>query len=252
MTKSSCARPSDTDNADMAGAWTLILNSGGLRSAVATALVLAELPKPRVAMVHFIALHRNAAARLQYARRLTEHYGLTRFIELELPRVEPGAHQANPQTPVSPLHRTLLATAAMAQAVEMGANRLIWPVQVNAQARLAAQITEQTTLLSHLTELEVTPGSPTAAALPDGQSPVIETPLLELSDQQVVELGAQLNVPWRLTWSCDLDGGRPCKVCPSCQRRHAAFAAAGLTDPMEQADHAAAEPTQARTTRAPR
>ncbi len=61
---------------------------------------------------------------------------------------------------------------------------------------------------------------------------MIETPLLELTDQQVVELGGQLDVPWKLAWSCQFHGDKPCRVCDPCRRRQRAFDAAGVIDPV--------------------
>ena len=95
------------------------------------------------------------------------------------------------------------------QAVELGAARLIWPVQVNGDVEKASQITEQIVLLSHLFELE------------HADLPRIDTPLLELTDQQVIELGGQFDVPWKLAWTCQFPGDKPCRVCDRCQRRKA-------------------------------
>jgi 7-cyano-7-deazaguanine synthase len=45
------------------------------------------------------------------------------------------------------------------------------------------------------------------------------TPLIDLSKREVVTLGAEFDVPFHLTWSCEAADG-PCYECPSCLDRH--------------------------------
>jgi len=61
----------------------------------------------------------------------------------------------------------------------------------------------------------------------------IHTPLIQLSKAQIVELGAELGVPFGLTHSCyDPDAaGRPCGECDSCVLRAKGFREAGIVDP---------------------
>ncbi|PSP76889.1 7-cyano-7-deazaguanine synthase [Halobacteriales archaeon QS_1_68_20] len=61
----------------------------------------------------------------------------------------------------------------------------------------------------------------------------IETPLLDRSKADVLELGDQLGVDWSLTFSCYNDAdGDPCGECPACLERSEAFERAGITDPV--------------------
>lgn len=52
----------------------------------------------------------------------------------------------------------------------------------------------------------------------------IHTPLLGLSKEEVLGMGAGLGVPLDKTWSCIRDRGDPCGTCTSCQERQDAFA----------------------------
>jgi 7-cyano-7-deazaguanine synthase len=65
----------------------------------------------------------------------------------------------------------------------------------------------------------------------------IHTPLIRLSKREIIELGRDLGVDFRLTHSCyDPDpAGRSCGRCDSCRLRLKGFAEAGLTDPLEYA-----------------
>jgi 7-cyano-7-deazaguanine synthase len=69
----------------------------------------------------------------------------------------------------------------------------------------------------------------------EGRSHVkIHTPLIRLSKAEIVKLGGELGVDFRLTWSCyDPDPrGRPCGGCDSCLLRRKGFEEAGLADPL--------------------
>jgi 7-cyano-7-deazaguanine synthase len=48
---------------------------------------------------------------------------------------------------------------------------------------------------------------------------------------EVVMQGANLGVPFELTWSCYRGGGNHCGTCPTCIERSAAFNDAGVPDP---------------------
>src|SRR3954470_16322611 len=61
----------------------------------------------------------------------------------------------------------------------------------------------------------------------------IHTPLIRLSKADIVRLGAELGVPFRLTHSCyDPEfQGHPCGQCDSCVLRAKGFREAGVVDP---------------------
>ena len=56
------------------------------------------------------------------------------------------------------------------------------------------------------------------------------TPLLKLSKAQIAQLGAELGVPFALTWSCYRGGQKPCGKCDACRLRKAGFEKAGIKD----------------------
>lgn len=63
----------------------------------------------------------------------------------------------------------------------------------------------------------------------------IHTPLIRLTKAEIIKLGVELGVDFRLTHSCyDPDeAGRPCGACDACLLRLKGFREAGLADPLE-------------------
>ncbi len=61
----------------------------------------------------------------------------------------------------------------------------------------------------------------------------IHTPLIRLSKAEIVKLGRELGLDFRLTHSCydPGTGGRPCGQCDSCVLRRKGFEEAGIKDP---------------------
>lgn len=201
---------------------TLILASGGLRSLVATAAAASAQEKARMIFLHLKDGRTNAAVRLDHLRMQAEQYRIADVIELELPHLRSAEFASERDAEhAAPLVRPQVLLTALAQAVELGAGRVIWPAQVGGDYDTIAAVTEQVILVQHLAQLD-------HAALP-----TIETPLLELTDAQVVELGGQLEAPWVMAWSCMLNGEKPCRLCEACRRRRAAFDAAGVVDPAD-------------------
>jgi 7-cyano-7-deazaguanine synthase len=65
-----------------------------------------------------------------------------------------------------------------------------------------------------------------------GRPILLMAPLLHSSKAQIVRLGAELGVPFELTWSCYKGEERPCGACDSCVLRAKGFEEAGLFDPL--------------------
>lgn len=60
----------------------------------------------------------------------------------------------------------------------------------------------------------------------------VHRPVVDLEKHEIVELGEELGVPFRHTWSCYRDGEEPCGVCASCEERAEGFERAGVEDPL--------------------
>jgi 7-cyano-7-deazaguanine synthase in queuosine biosynthesis len=215
--------PAIADNHDMERHPTMIVNGGGLRSLTATAAALTEVVCDELVLLHLRDGRANAAMRADTMHRQARHYQITRVIEVGLPHLQTEPYIAvNQDGGSSPLTRSQTLIVAVAQAIRVKAGRLIWPVQINGDHPTIARAAEEVVLIEQLTRLE------------QQQAPAIDMPLVDLTDQQLIELGAQLDVPWELAWTCMQAGDRPCGVCAACQHRRAAFESAGILDPIEK------------------
>lgn len=72
----------------------------------------------------------------------------------------------------------------------------------------------------------------TKATAADHKEILIETPLLNLSKKEIVELGTRLGAPLHVSHSCYRGGEKACGKCDSCLLRLKGFREAGLTDPV--------------------
>jgi 7-cyano-7-deazaguanine synthase len=61
----------------------------------------------------------------------------------------------------------------------------------------------------------------------------IQAPFCGISKADLLKVGANLGVPFELTWSCYLDKEKHCGKCESCVNRRAAFKEAGFADPTQ-------------------
>lgn len=82
----------------------------------------------------------------------------------------------------------------------------------------------------------------TAALLADWHQVELLRPFIRMTKAEIAKRGAELNVPFELTWSCYKGGERHCGRCGTCVERAEAFNLAGLQDPTEYED---ASPHQA-------
>ena len=67
--------------------------------------------------------------------------------------------------------------------------------------------------------------------------PQVITPFINISKDEIVRIGEELNVPYELTWSCYEGGDTHCGRCGTCVERQEAFYLAEVKDPTEYLDN---------------
>lgn len=82
----------------------------------------------------------------------------------------------------------------------------------------------------------------TAAMLADWHQVELLRPFVRMTEAEIAKRGAELGVPFELTWSCYKGGGVHCGRCGTCVERREAFVLAGLADPTEYEEAQSAQP----------
>ena len=69
-------------------------------------------------------------------------------------------------------------------------------------------------------------------ALNRRQAVTVQAPFVGRRKADEIRLGLSLGVDYAHTWTCYRGGDRPCRECPACVERTAAFHEAGVVDPL--------------------
>ena len=212
----------------MAKDFAIVLNNGGVNSAVTTA-VAAQRYRP---IMVFAETARGIGGRLRAAfDQQVAHFKPYREHTVALPQLaSPQAATAatanlDPRlaAPLSPrlLDLLPLISIAVRLAVQHDAVAIYLGMRVGPGADDLAQATEYFQIWNELLEM------------PCGQSDLeIHTPVLELEPWQVVDVGFNVAAPLERTWSCQEAGSDPCWICTGCRAREAAFQQAAKLDPL--------------------
>jgi 7-cyano-7-deazaguanine synthase in queuosine biosynthesis len=223
----------------MAKDLAIVLNSGGLHSAVASALAA---QKHRLVMVHVTRekdsedIENASRTRVAFDQQAS-HFKPYREHVISLPQMrgmKPTGSASRASGESAPTHQELSTASpryvslishfglAAQLAVEYQAAAVYVGLRTGAQADPLAQGTEYVQIWQdllqlpcHATELE------------------FAAPLLELELWQVVDLGVQINAPLDRAWSCDNNSAEPCWACKGCRDREAAFQQAAKPDPLK-------------------
>lgn len=213
----------------MAKDLAIVLNNGGLNSAVVTALA-AQKYRPLMLYAE-ITPQAGSRARAAYDQQVA-HFKPYREHSLPMPflatlgQTSPQSSSINdPRQGAAVGKQALdllpLIAAAARYAVHYQAVAIFLGLRIGPHADSLAQATEYVQIWNELVQL------------PCGQGELeITTPLLELEPWQVVDVGFQSSAPLDRTWSCLEEMSEPCWACRGCRGREAAFQQAGKADPM--------------------
>lgn len=97
------------------------------------------------------------------------------------------------------------------QGVRSGVGVVIWPVHLGIDVDAMERELARARLVERLVSLDAPGGL-------DTPSQRIETPLLDLTDDQIAALARDLDAPLDTAWWCVNGGAAPCGRCGSCRR----------------------------------
>ncbi|MCK6457510.1 MAG: 7-cyano-7-deazaguanine synthase [Phycisphaerae bacterium] len=220
---------------------SIVLCSGGLNSAVVLALAKQS---GGVAAVHAALPTRAAVREAEAFEKLASHFGVRERLVLEMPwfgkvggnarvdrRIEMEDALAITRTPSrchvpgligSLLHAAFAAAQTLRiQRIWLGVSENLGPPAPPTSELYPDYSREYIAMVQDALQL----------ASGDGNIRV-ETPLVDLSRGDVIRLGARLEVPFKLTWSCVAAADAPCQRCPACATRGRGFIDAAMPDPL--------------------
>jgi 7-cyano-7-deazaguanine synthase in queuosine biosynthesis len=213
----------------MAKDFAIVLNNGGINSAVATALAAQKF---RPIMIYAESGQSSSARqRAAYDQQVT-HFKPYREQTVTLPLVAaPNPAQtasADPRAvqPVGPrlIEMLPLISVAVQYANFYQAAAIYLGMRVGPEGDDLAQVTEFFQVWNELVQMP--------CRLPELE---LATPLMELEPWQIIDLGYQVAAPFDRTWSCQHEASEPCWSCRGCRAREAAFVQAAKPDPLRAA-----------------
>jgi hypothetical protein len=130
------------------------------------------------------------------------------------------------------LAASAMLLAAGEEASRRGVGRVVWPVQFAATTEdhrltLVGGAFDRALLAARLLSIDTRQST--------GQSVIIHTPFAELSDAQLMDLAADMDVPVGAAWWCERQttaSQTPCGKCGPCLRWLAAMKQAGIVAPV--------------------
>ena len=217
----------------------VVLLSGGLDSTTAAALARREGWELYGLTVRYGQVH---AAELQAARRVASQLGFSKHIELDVNLAAFGGSaltgtgdvpkdraldEAGVPSTYVPARNTVFLSLALGWAEVVGAERIVIGVNALDYSGYPDCRPEYIAAFEHLAGLATRSGV-------EGRPLSIWAPLQHLTKAEIIRVGLELGVDYRLTHSCydPGPGGRPCGRCDSCRLRAKGFEEAGVVDPL--------------------
>jgi 7-cyano-7-deazaguanine synthase len=219
----------------------VILNSGGLNSAVITSMVA----KDHVcAAMHVRFGHRAAEQEAELFDKQADFFEVKERLVVDMPHFSEigGSARVNRKLTIedalamdtheSPMHVAgligSLVFAAYNWAHHLGATRILVGVCDTLGPpgpRTATVFPDYSREFMHL-------ANHLASTASTARSISVDAPLIDLSRAEIIKLGHRLKSPFELTWSCISSGNEPCGGCIGCVTRQRGFLDAALADPI--------------------
>lgn len=220
----------------------LILLSGGIDSTTCLAIAVDKYGSDEV-MALSVFYGQRHDREMQAAKDVAEHYGV-KHVELDLAPIFKGADCSLLKTsdkevptesyaeqlkktngkPVStyvPFRNGLFLSVAASIALSNNCKEIYYGAHADDSAGNAYPDCSE----------EFNNAIRAAVCIGSGKQLNIIAPFISATKAEVVKKGLELNVPYKLTWSCYNGEDKPCGVCGTCIDRQKAFEQNGVKDP---------------------
>jgi len=190
----------------VSGESVLVIHDGSPEALIACLIC----PDPG-SVVAWVPPHLPSAngSRMQTVKRQVDLLGLDSLI------TPGGSESATSDRQTAPHQKTWTLLQAVSAAASRGCARVVWPIRSGEDLDKGAEAADRALLLARLVAIDTGPG----------ESPVrIETPLLDLTLDQLLDLAKELDAPIDASWWCQREGSTPCGGCSACTQWRTAIA----------------------------
>jgi len=219
----------------------IVLNSGGLNSAVTTAIAVKEYT---VGLMHVRYGHRAQDCETQLFEKQAKYFDIKSTLTVEMPHFAAIGGNARVSR-----KRQIEDALALAD----GPSHCYVPGLIGSLLSAAfdwATVVGASKVFLGVCEDLGPPGARTSIIYPDysrdyiqlyghlfsevsrKKAITIETPLIDLNRTEIVKIGNRMSTPFEMTWSCLSSGSQPCGGCVGCATRNRGFLDATVPDPM--------------------
>lgn len=214
---------------------SIVLASGGMDSCVTTAIAAQH---GEMAMLHINYGQRTEKRELKAFNDIADFYKVEKRLVVNIghlaqiggssltdPKMEvTQADLKSKEIPTSyvPFRNTHLVAIAVSWAEVIGANKIFVGAVSEDSSGYPDCRPEYYKAYNKLIEVGTKPDTHIK----------IETPIIHLRKNEIIELGMELKAPLNLSWSCYQGEDKACGICDSCALRLRGFAEAGIIDPI--------------------
>lgn len=222
----------------------LVLFSGGVDSTTCLAMAVDKYGRENVIALS-VSYGQKHTKEIQAAEKIADYYGVE-LKKLDLAKVFEGSDcsllsasgedipkesyaeqlEKTGGKPVStyvPFRNGLFLSCAASVAISNGCTEIYYGIHMDDAAGNAYPDCSE----------EFNEAINSAIYIGSGRQLKVTAPFVNMRKSDIVAKGLNLNVPYRMTWSCYEGREKPCGVCGTCRDRIAAFKANGITEVWE-------------------
>ncbi len=190
----------------MSSTGVLLIDEGDLPSLVALAL---ERAPERVVLWHARGSDDAAQRQLAAVQEHGKAFSVQRVVVAQGVETVPGDSSSSAEA----LDQSVRLVSAAAAAIRLNCPRMVWPVQVGSKSSRICQTVQRANLVVALAEVGA-----------QKNSLMIDVPLIDLGETQIVDLAVDQGVLGLAFWPCEAGTqDMPCGACAGCRRWSAGF-----------------------------